>query len=237
MKKFFLVIVSLFLASNFLFAQRVAFFNSQTIREKYPDAQQAQQRVQSMTEEWKRELDAMQMKIDNLEFEIKKNRLVWTESERIAKETELLNLKKQRDENARQIFEPKGKYDGAVNTIFTTVEEKIYAAVQQVASDKGFDIIWDQSIQPLAYVNYKYDLTVHILKVLGVDVSELEKELKDKIEKDPRNIETETKTPRRKSRTSSKTEESTDREFEQNNPDNVKPNPNEIKELSKPKNP
>lgn len=237
MKKFFLVIVSLFLASNFLFAQRVGFFNSQTIREKYPDAQQAQQRVQSMTDEWKRELDAMQMKIDNLDYEIKKNRLVWTEGERIAKDTELLNSKKQRDDNARQIFEPNGKYDNAVKTIFTAVEEKIYAAVQQVAADKGFDIILDQSIQPLAYVNYKYDLTVHILKALGVEVEELEKELKDKIEKDPRNVETESKTPRRKSRTSSKSEETDERKFEQNNPDNVKPNPEEVKELSKPKNP
>lgn len=233
MKKFFVIFASLFLASNLLFAQRVAFFNSQTVREKYPDAQQAQQRVQSMTDEWKRELDAMQMKIDNLDFEIKKNRLIWTETERIAKDTELLNLKKQRDENARQIFEPNGKFDAAAKTIYTAVEEKIYAAVQQVAADKGFDIIWDQSIQPLAYVNYKFDLTVNILKVLGVDVTELEKELKDKIDKDPRNVETESKTPRRRSRTSGN-EDTNERKFEQNNPDNQKPNPDEIKELSKP---
>lgn len=235
MKKYIVILISLILASYSLFSQKVAFFNSQTIREKYPDAQQAQQRVQSMSDEWKRELDAMQMKIDNLEFEIKKNRLVWTETERIAKDTELLNLKKQRDDNARQIYEPNGKFDLAVKTIYTTVEEKIYAAVQQVAADKGFDIIWDQSIQPLAYVNYKFDLTVHILKVLGVEVEDLEKELKDKIEKDPRNVETETKTPRRRSRTGSKTEENNERQFEQNNPDNAKPNPNEIKELSKPR--
>lgn len=237
MKKYILILVSLILASSSLFAQRVAFFNSQTVREKYPDAQQAQQRVQSMTDEWKRELDAMQMKIDNLDFEIKKNRLVWTESERIGKDTELLNLKKQRDNNARQIFEPNGKYDEAVKTIFTSVEEKIYAAVQQVAADKGFDIIWDQSIQPLAYVNYKYDLTVNILKVLGVEVAELEKELKDKIEKDPRNIETESKAPRRRSRTSKSTEDNQERQFEQNNPDNQNANPDEIKKLSKPRNP
>lgn len=235
MNKYYVILVSLMLATTSLFAQRVAFFNSQTVREKYSDAQQAFQRVQSMTDEWKRELDAMQMKIDNLDFEIKKNRLVWTETERMAKESELLSLKKQREENARQIFEPNGKYDAAVKTIYTAVEEKIYAAVQQVAADKGFDIIWDQSIQPLAYVNYKYDLTVHILKVLGVEVADLEKELKDKIEKDPRNVETESKAPRRRSRTS-KSEDGNERQFEQNNPDIQKPNPDEIKELSKPKN-
>ena len=98
MKKALSVLALLFLTNQFIFAQRVAFINSQTIREKFPEAQQAQQRVQSMTDEWKRELDAMQLRIDNLEFEIKKNRLVWTEAERLAKENELLTFKKQREE-------------------------------------------------------------------------------------------------------------------------------------------
>ena len=241
MKLFIKIIGLLIILSNCIYAQRVAFMNSQTIREKLPEAQQAQQRVQSMNEEWKRELDAQQMKIENLEFEIKKNRLVWTESERIAKENELLTLKKQREENARQIYEPNGKYDNAVKTIYTGVEEKIYAAVQQVAADKGFDIILDQSIQPLPYVNYKYDLTVHILKVLGVEVTELEKELKDKIDKDPRNVETESKVPRKRSRTGSNDKiqsNEEDRDFEQpQKQDPNKPvNPDEIKQLSKPRN-
>ncbi|HRP01955.1 MAG TPA: OmpH family outer membrane protein [Candidatus Kapabacteria bacterium] len=234
MKKYLIIFISLICASNIMLAQRVGFFNSQTIREKLPDAQQAKQRVQSMTDEWQRELDAMQMKIDNLEFEIKKNRLVWTEVERLAKDTELQTLKKQRDENARQIFEPNGKYDNAVKTIFTSVEEKIYAAVQQVAADKSFDIIWDQSIQPLAYVNYKYDLTVHILKALGVEVEDLEKELKDKIDKDPRNIETESKAPRRRSRTG-KQDDTNERQFDQDKHEQPVLDPNSTKELSKPK--
>jgi outer membrane protein len=216
-KFLFAVVLIIFLSINLTFSQRVGFINSKTIREKFPEAQQAQQRVQSMTEEWKRELDAMQLRIDNLEFEIKKNRLVWTETERIAKENELLNQKKQRELNAKQIFEPNGKYDVAVKTVFTAVEEKIFAAVQQVASDKGFDVILDQSIQPLPYVNYKYDLTIPVLKILGVEVEDLEKELQDKIEKDPRNVEKESKTPRRRSRdkNSSEIQGSEERKFDQ----------------------
>lgn len=219
MKKYIYILILVVFGSNLLYSQRVAFINSQTIREKLPEGQQAEQRVQSMYDEWKRELDGMQMKIENLEFDIKKNRLVWTESETNAKENELINLKKQREENARQIFEPNGKYEQAVKAISTPVEEKIYAAVQQVASDKGFDIIIDQSIQPLPYVNYKFDLTLQVLKVLGVNVAELEKELQDKIDKDPRNVQTESKTPRRRSRTSRNEQTiEEERQFEQNTP-------------------
>ncbi len=108
--------------------------------------------------------------------------------------------------------------------------------MQQVAADKGFDIILDQSIQPLPYVNYKYDLTINVLKVLGVDVSDLEKELQDKIEKDPRNAETESKVPRRRSRTDKNDQIKQDRQFEDRETPKTKPNPDEIKELSKPRN-
>lgn len=195
------IFVLLLIASaNLAMAQRVAFINSNTIREKFPEAQQAQQRVQSMTDEWKRELDAMQQKIDNLEFEIKKNRLIWTEDERRTKESELGSQKRVREDYAKTIFEPTGKYDQAVKTIFTPVEEKIYAAVQKVAADQGFDIILDQSVQPLPYVNYKFDLTVNVLRNLGVDVAELEKDLQDRIEKDPRNEQKISKTPRQRGR-------------------------------------
>jgi outer membrane protein len=199
MKLLFTIMI---LFSSNVYSQKVGFVNSNTIREKFPEALQAQQRVQSMTEEWKRELDAMQQKVDNLEFEIKKNRLVWTETERQNKEAELMTLKKTREDYAKTVFEPKGKYDQAVATIFTPVEEKIYASVQQVAADQGFDILVDQSVQPLPYVNYKYDMTVKVLKNLGVNVDDLEKDLADRIEKDPRNQQKESKIPKRRGRTS-----------------------------------
>jgi outer membrane protein len=176
---------------------------------------QAQQRVQSMIDEWKRELDAMQQKIDNLEFEIKKNRLIWTETERQNKESDLGMQKKTREEYAKTIFEPNGKHDQAVATIYTPVEEKIYAAVQQVASDQGYDILVDQSVQPLPYVNYKYDMTVKVLKNLGVDVSDLEKDLQERIDKDPRNQQRESKAPARRRGRGATTDTDDDRKFEQ----------------------
>lgn len=207
-----------------LHAQKVGFINSNTIREKFLDAQQAQQRVQSMTDEWKRELEAMQQKVENLEFEIKKNRLIWTETERQNKESELATLRKSREDYARTIFEPSGKYEQAVKTIITPIEEKIYAAVQQVSADQGFDLLIDQGIQPLPYVNYKYDMTVKVLKNLGVDVSDLEKDLQERIDKDPRNQQRESKGPARRRGRSAPKNADEDRTFE---PPTQQPNSSE----------
>lgn len=204
-----IIFVSIFLLGlsfNFAFSQRVAFIASDVIRDKFPEAKQGEQRIRSVVEEWKRELEDMDQRIENLKFEINKNRLIWTDEEKRQKDKELEDLTIQKLTFSRKKFEPGGEYDMIVKTIMQPIEDKIYAAVQKVAAENGFDIIWDKSSNPLAYVNYKYDLTLKVLRELGVDVSQMEKELQEKISKDPRNqtkVETPT-TQRRKQRTTKK---------------------------------
>jgi len=188
-------------------AQKIAFFSSAMIRQYYPDAQQAEQRVQSLVDEWKRELDVRQQEIDALEFEIKKNRLIWTNKEKLDKEQDLQEMKKTREAFAQDKFAPSGQYDKVSKDLMGVVEMKIYAAVQEVAADNNFDMILDQTQVPMPYVNYKYDMTNNILRKLGVDTKALEKELQDKIAKDPRNQQKKAQNPRRgqNSRTSGST--------------------------------
>ncbi len=190
---------------NTAFAQKVGFIASDVIREQFTEAQQADQRIRTVVEEWKRELNDLELQIQDLEQDIQRNRLVWSDEEKTKKDADLEVLKRQKLEYARKKFESGGEYDMTVKTIMKPIEEKIYAAIQNVASDEGYDIIWDKSVNPLPYTNFKYDLTVKVLRKLGVDVKKLEDELQQKISKDPRNQEKETKSaPRGRSRQRSK---------------------------------
>jgi len=184
-----------------VYAQKVAYIASHVIRERFEEAKQAQQRVQSLEEEWKRELDEQQRQIEKLELEIQKNRLIWNDAERSEKEKTLEKRRREREEYARKKFGVQGDYDIAVTDIYRPVEEKIYAAIQEVSANEGYDIVWDKSIQPLVYLNPKYDLTVKVMKRLGIKVDDLEEQQQKLIENDPRNKEPEKKTaPRRRAR-------------------------------------
>jgi len=211
MKRKILLIVVLILSSLANgFAQKVGFINSDVIRDNFPEAKQAEQRLQSIVEEWKRELEAIENNIQILEDEIQKNRLIWSDEEKIQKEKELELLKKRRQTYAKEKFDIDGEYDKAVKILMKGIEEKIQAATQEVAADEGYDIVFDKSVQPLPYVNFKYDLTVKVLRKLGVDTKKLEEELQAKISKDPRNQTKESKyapSKRRKSRTGSEDKE------------------------------
>jgi outer membrane protein len=195
------IVLSLALAAGFAtvaHAQRVGFISSDIIRDNLPEAKQAEQRLESIVNEWKRELAITQQMMDDLSFEIKKNRLIWSEYERAEKEKQLQKLESDKQKFAAEKFEPGGEYDETVKMIFQPVEEKIYAAVQNIAAEEDFDIILDQSIQPIPYVNFRYDLTVNVLRSLGVDVQQMEAEQADKIASDPRNQEAERKRRRRR---------------------------------------
>src|SRR3990172_5981165 len=72
-----------------LHSQKVAFIASDVIRENFTESKQADQRIKTMVDEWKRELETIEKNIDILETEIKKNRLIWTDEEKQEKEKEL----------------------------------------------------------------------------------------------------------------------------------------------------
>lgn len=223
-----LLLIILF-AGN-VFSQKVAFISSDDIRKNFPEAKQADQRLQSIVEEWKRELQSIEENIKILEDEIKKNRLIWSDDERSLKEKELAELKKKQQTYAKEKFGLKGEYDGAVQMLMKKIEEKIQAATQEVAAEEGYDIVFDKSVQPLPYVNFKYDLTVKVLRKLGVDTKALEEELDAKISTDPRNQKTESKqapSKRRKARGSSGNNEQAD-ENKQVDPEPVNNPPKEI---------
>jgi outer membrane protein len=213
MKRIFFLTLIVFSTSLNLFSQRVGFFSSQIIREKYPDARLASQRCQTMVDEWKRELKSMEDREESLIFDAKKNRLIWSDVEKATKEKDISDLQIKRQKYADEKYSPNGEYDRIVFEIMKPVEEKIFAAVQEVASKEKYDFILDQSTQPLAYVNFKYDITLKVLKVLGVDVTVEEKEQEQKITQDPRNDDSkknESQSQRRKSRTATKTPAQTD---------------------------
>lgn len=231
-KHLYLLLILVAASTSMTFAQKVAFVVSDVIRDNFPEARQAEQRIKSIVDDWKRELEGMDKQITDLQQEIAKNRLIWSDEEKRTKDKQLSDIKVSRMEFARHKFEPGGEYDQVVKAMMKPIEEKIFATVHQVAADEGFDIVLDKSVQSIPYANSKYDLTVKVLRKLGVNVEKLEAELKEKIKKDPRNKRKKSKEApgRRRRKSRSRSHSNPDIEREQD----IKPNdkaPEETKPL------
>ena len=106
----FAIILAILISSIVnLQAQKVGFISSEAVRSHFEEAKAAEQRVQSIVDEWKCELTAMQETIDYLEFEIQKNRLIWSDIELAIKDKEISEVKEARESYAKVKFQPNGE--------------------------------------------------------------------------------------------------------------------------------
>lgn len=194
------ITIGLFLTAFTAQAQKIGYVSTDAIRAQFEPNKQAEERLNAYVEEWKTELAQRQRDIDELDLEIRKNRLIWSDQERQTKEKEVEEKRRDRDQFARMKFEPGGEHDQQAEVLFKAVWNKIYLAVQKVSATEGYDIVWDKSVQPLVYVNAKYDITVKVMKELGIDADDLERKQKAVVDGDPRNKRVE-EPRKRKSRT------------------------------------
>lgn len=166
-------------------AQRVGYVSTDLIRERFPEAQQVEQRIKEIAKEWEQQLEKQRKEVEQLEQEIRENRLIWSEQERKQKEAELLKKKRQLEEETHRKYAPGGEFDQLVLKLLRPVEEKIAAAIKETAEAKGYDIIWDKSKMPLIYTNPRYDITLDVMERLGINVADLRAEYEKLLEKLP----------------------------------------------------
>lgn len=177
---------------------KVGYVSTDVIRERYPDAQQADQRIKTMTDEWKKEIEDRRAEIENLRDEIQKRRLIWSDDERSQKDATLQKKIDELDAFSRGKFGPEGEFDRLVRDIYRPIEEKISAAVEAVSRADGYDIIWDKSTHNLLYVNPRYDITVAVMERLEIPVEDLKAQQEELLKNAP--AEQERDKPRRRVR-------------------------------------
>jgi outer membrane protein len=178
-------------ASNgVLWAQvpKVAFVNSNTIRERFPDYQTAKQRLESLVADWKRQSEDQLSQIQTLEAEIQKKRLIWSEAELKDRELLLQKRRQDREEFIRKTFNSGGSFDTEAANLMRPVEAKIAAAIQEVAITENYDYVWDKSSQPLLYANPRFDVTAKVMDKLGLFTDDIKAKLNEAIDKIEREI-------------------------------------------------
>ena len=134
-----LMILCLFaMASPSLFSQSDEVLTSETIGK---ELDQAELRIQTIVDEWKREIKAMQEQINKLEYEIKKNGLIWSDEERQKNESDLEKLTIKKSDYATGKFQPGGEFDKTVKQIQEPVVAKLNDALQKMSDEEKFDLL------------------------------------------------------------------------------------------------
>ncbi len=174
MKKLFLAAIALVLLVP-VAAQsqvKIGYIDSDAIMKKLPEAQDAQKTLDQMVAGWQDELSKMQQAWQKKFEEYDRRKLIMSDQTRAAAERELMDLEKKVSDYRTQKFGPNGEMLAKQTELMKPVQDKVFKAVQDVATADGFDYVFDKSGQILLlYANDKYDLTPKVLAKLNVTES------------------------------------------------------------------
>lgn len=150
-------------------AQKYGFIDSEYILNKLPEYKDAKERLDKLAERWTKEIEERYEVI-----KIKKNNFLREEDllpadEKKKREEEIATLESEAMQMQKTRFGVNGDYFQKRQELIKPIQEKIYEAMQTIASKRNYSFIFDKANQSnLIFADSKFDLSNEVLKELGV---------------------------------------------------------------------
>jgi outer membrane protein len=150
-------------------AQKYGFIDSEFILNKLPEYKDAKERLDKLAERWTKEIEERYEVI-----KIKKNKCLREEDllpahEKKKREEEIATLESEAMQMQKTRFGVNGDYFQKRQELIKPIQDKIYEAMQTIASKRNYSFIFDKANQSnLIFADSKFDLSNEVLKELGV---------------------------------------------------------------------
>ena len=150
-------------------AQRYAIVDSKYILEKMQDYKDAQKKLDQVSEDWQKEIDAKQATLDRMYKEYEAEQVMLTDELKKKREDQLFNLEKELRDLQRKRFGFEGDLFKKRQELIKPIQDKVYNAIQKIAVQRSYDFILDKSEGiTVIFADPKLDRSEDVLKELGV---------------------------------------------------------------------
>ena len=146
----------------------IAYVDMQYILKNLPQYETANDQLNMISKRWQKDIDAAQQAAQLLATNFQTEQIFLSaemkqrrEEEILAKEQEVLELK-------RKYFGQDGEWYKKREALLKPIQDEIYNAIQDIASEKRYDVVKDRSAEPsLIYMSSKLDISDQVLEKLG----------------------------------------------------------------------
>jgi len=167
MKKILLLLAISFLTLS-IQAQKFAYVDTDYILNKIPDFKQAQDKLDGLSADWQKEIENKYADVEQMYRAYQQEQVLLTDDMKekredaiIKKETDAKNLQK-------KYFGPEGDLYLKRQELIKPIQDKIYDAIQQLAADNKYAIVFDSSSDLIMlYKNNNYDKSDKVLDLMG----------------------------------------------------------------------
>ncbi len=169
MNKIIGLTLGLFLSFFAVNAQRYAVIDSKYILEKIPDYKEAQTRLDQFSTLWQQEIDQKQAALDKMFRDFDAEQVMLTDELKKKRSDELYNKEKELRDLQRKRFGFEGDLFKKRQELIKPIQDKVYNAIQKMATEKQYDFILDKSEGiTVIFADPKLDKSEDILRSLGV---------------------------------------------------------------------
>jgi outer membrane protein len=169
MKKILFIAFACLLCASGLQAQRYAIVDTKYILNKMPEYQDAQKKLDQISEQWQKEIDDKQAALSKMYKDYEAEQVMLSEDLKKKREDELFNREKEVRDLQRKRFGFEGDLFKKREELVKPIQDKVYNAIQKIAVNRLYDFILDKSEGiTVIFADPKLDKSEDILRELGI---------------------------------------------------------------------
>lgn len=167
-KNIFVVFLLAFLSTNAQRGARIAYIDTEYILENITEYQTAQNQLEAKIQQWKSEVEQRYAELNNLKNQLNTERVLLTAELIKEREEELQIIENDILDYQQKRFGPNGDLMLQKEQLIQPIQDQIFAAVQDIASEKKFDFIFDKSADVvMLYSADRYDISEQVLRTIN----------------------------------------------------------------------
>jgi outer membrane protein len=163
-------------AASFVFAlalsataQRYAIIDIKFILGKMPEYTAAQAKLDSISDMWQKEIDQKATVLDKMYKDFEAEQVMLSDDLKKKREDEIFNKEKELRDLQKKRFGYEGDLFKKRQELVKPIQDKVYNAVQRIATERQYDFILDKSEGiTVIFADPKLDKSEDVLRVLGV---------------------------------------------------------------------
>ena len=167
MNKVLLILAVCFLAITTQ-AQKFAYVDTDYILKKIPEFNQAQDKLDALSADWQKEIENKYADVDQMYRSYQQEQVLLTDEMKVKREEAIIKKEKGAKDLQQKYFGPEGELYIKRQELIKPIQDKIYNAIQQLAANNKYAIIFDSSSDLIMlYKNNNLDKSDKVLDLLG----------------------------------------------------------------------
>jgi outer membrane protein len=149
-------------------AQRFALIDMEYILKNIPAYERANEQLNQASKKWQNEVEKLAEEAKTMYKNYQSESVFLSEEQKSQKEEEIVNKEKEAAELRRQYFGPDGELYKKRESLMKPIEDEIYNAVKEIATQKGYSVVVDRaSAGSIIFASPNIDISNEVLAKLG----------------------------------------------------------------------